>query len=396
MLNRIVPFAPVLCLVLLGAASPGFAQDTRTDLPVWLSRGTLDFGIGEIRYPFSSRHLEDGFTAEAVDAPKLAVRLTLGHQLTNRLTFNLTYLRPARWVQYRNINGTRGAHSVWMNVVGASLKQRVPLGRVSLYGEGGLGVVTRHGVDIGNATAIEDLVYAAPLVGAGAEVRLNSEWTFSTGATFLPGRGHDEHPYTMLFSSGIGYRMQPRRAPAAARPASDSSAIFPEHLVQFGVATNAFGDGLGTIVSPVFWEGDAVVQSGGSVDYQRNVFHTKKLFSLDLGASLAYGHSRERGDDFMTFSLFPLMRFTPLRTRAADLYMSYSVAGPTFISKFIIDGLETGRHFTFRDAIGIGTYLGQGRRLNAEVRIVHYSNGNLLPRNSGIQVPMMLTLGYAF
>lgn len=395
MKHRLAPFVLVFCLGAF-AESSAAPQDDRTDLPAWLARGTVDVAIGEIRYPFSARHLEDGFTAEAVDAPGLAARLSLGHQLTRRLTVNLTYLRPARWVQYRNINGDHAAHSVWTNVVGASLKQRVPLGRVSLYGEGGLGVVTRHGVEIRNATAIEDLVYATPLIGAGAEVPLNNAWTFNMGATFLPGRGLHEHPYTMLFASGIGYRMRPRPAPAAPRPASDPSAIFPEHLVQFGLATSALGTGLGTVVSPVFWEGDAVVQSGGAIDYQRNVFHTRRLFSLDLGASLAYGHSRVRGDDFMTFSLFPLMRFTPVRTGPADVYVSYSVAGPTLISKFIIDGHETGRHFTFRDAIGIGTYVGAGRRLNAEVRIVHYSNGNLLPRNSGIQVPMMLTLGYAF
>ena len=49
-----------------------------------------------------------------------------------------------------------------------------------------------------------------------------------------------------------------------------------------------------------------------------------------------------------------------------------------------------------RDSLGFGVYLGQGRHVNAELRIGHYSNGNLLPRNRGIQVPLTVAVGYAF
>ena len=39
----------------------------------------------------------------------------------------------------------------------------------------------------------------------------------------------------------------------------------------------------------------------------------------------------------------------------ADIYFNYSLAGPTFISKTTIDTNETGKQFTFRDFMGVGT-----------------------------------------
>jgi hypothetical protein len=80
----------------------------------------------------------------------------------------------------------------------------------------------------------------------------------------------------------------------------------------------------------------------------------------------------------------------------ADYYFYYSVAGPTYISKTLLDGEETGRHFTFQDLIGIGSFVGPGRRLNAEINIGHFSNGNIFPYNAGVKVPLTFCFGYTF
>src|SRR4029077_15271057 len=99
---------------------------------------------------------------------------------------------------------------------------------------------------------------------------------------------------------------------------------------------------------------------------------------------------------FRTVSVYPLMRFFLARTEPADLYLAYSVAGPTFLTRTVIDGLETGENFTFQDFLGVGAYLGKSRRLNAEIGIKHYSNGNIFTRNASIKVPLTMTLGLAF
>jgi hypothetical protein len=146
----------------------------------------------------------------------------------------------------------------------------------------------------------------------------------------------------------------------------------------------------------IFWGGAARVRKGFSVNYQRNMFHTRKVFSLHWGAGLAYWQSRVKREGFFTVSFYPVFRFTFLRSNAADLYFDYSFAGPAFISKTVIDGYDTGKKFTFQDFMGIGLFAGKKRKLNAELRIAHYSNGNIFPQNNGVMIPLTIGIGYAF
>jgi hypothetical protein len=48
------------------------------------------------------------------------------------------------------------------------------------------------------------------------------------------------------------------------------------------------------------------------------------------------------------------------------------------------------------DAYCVGEFLGRSRRVNAGVRIAHYSNGNFFPRNAGLSIPLTFALGYTF
>ena len=231
------------------------------------------------------------------------------------------------------------------------------------------------------------------LVGAGAEYRINREWGLAVGVVYSPAQSTPAQPKTVAYLGGFTYTVNPVIPP---RDDAEPYHIFPEHLFQLGYTTNALGYGFNTAVSPVFWQGDVSVQRGFTVHYQRNVFHTDSVFSLDWGASLAYKLSRENHDKFLALSIFPLFRFTVLRREPADLYISYPLAGPTFISREVIDGQETGEHFTFQDLMGVGVYTGKNRHINIELRVGHYSNGNLIPQNPGIKVPLTFNVGYAF
>ena len=77
-------------------------------------------------------------------------------------------------------------------------------------------------------------------------------------------------------------------------------------------------------------------------------------------------------------------------------YFVYSLVGPTYISKTTLDGLDTGRHFTFQDFMGIGAFFGKARRFNAGIKINHYSNGNIFTQNAGVKIPLTFSLGYVF
>jgi hypothetical protein len=147
---------------------------------------------------------------------------------------------------------------------------------------------------------------------------------------------------------------------------------------------------------PIFWGGNAETRRGFTLDYERNLFHTKKRFAFDLGASASYWNSNGNREIFRTLSAYPLFRFFLARTQPADLYFGYSLAGPTYVSRVVIDGHATGERFTFQDFMGVGAFFGKTRRMNAEIGIKHYSNGNIFTRNASIKIPLTLTLGLAF
>ena len=76
--------------------------------------------------------------------------------------------------------------------------------------------------------------------------------------------------------------------------------------------------------------------------------------------------------------------------------MYYSIAGPSFISKTVIDDEDIGKKFTFQDNMGLGFFLGENRNYNLEFKIGHYSNGNIFEQNPGVKIPFSLNVGYAF
>jgi Lipid A 3-O-deacylase (PagL) len=95
--------------------------------------------------------------------------------------------------------------------------------------------------------------------------------------------------------------------------------------------------------------------------------------------------------------VYPIVKYALIRADAADLQVSYSLAGPTILSSDVLDGVPTGTNrFIFQDLIGIAVCTGRARNVLVGLGLGHYSNGNLLPINPGINIPLTLTVGYAF
>ena len=390
-------------LLLACTRASAFAQqadDTRTQYPKVLQNAYITINAGAIDQPFSQAQLLPGFRAASIDVPRIDVRVVLfGRELNRFLSAQASYMRPLNYVRYTGVRaGDADAHHVRVNFGAVTLKARAPLqGRLSAYVEGGLGFTSRTGFNLGDEPAVTDAHYASALVGGGLEYRLDAAWDLTAGVTLSPGRAAVSQPRTVFSSGGVRYTMRPLPADRVAAN-RDAGFIFPRQVVQVEYSSGT-GYAVNDFVSrkvPIFWGGHAKVDFGIAPHYERNVFHTRKVFALDAGASAGFYRTRQNGDRFYTLSVYPLFRFTFLRTRLADMYFAYSLAGPTYISKIMLDGLDTGRHFTFQDFMGIGWFAGRSRRLNAGVKINHYSNGNIFTQNAGVKIPLTFSIGYAF
>jgi hypothetical protein len=375
------------------------AEDTRTQYPGFLLDSYFQVSVGDIRYDFSRRQLQPGIDIESVETPPIAARVVLfGHEFNRFVSAQISYLRPVQYVIYRGVNGDGADHHLFVHFGTLTLKPSLPVShRVSLYGEAGVGVTSRRPLQIGELTAVVRTHYAAVVFGGGGEYRLTDNWSLTVGAIYFPGSTTDNQPHTVFVSGGFRYTV--RRLPEERVEASrHSGALFPVNLVQLEYTTG-YGYGVNTFLSqkiPVFWGGSVKAAHGLAVHYERNVFHTRKIFALDFGASVSYLSSREKREPFAAVSMYPLFRFTVARTKPADLYVVYSLAGPTFLSRPTIDDRDTGTHFTFQDFMGLGVFVGKGRRVSAGAKINHYSNGNIFTENAAIKVPITLQMGYTF
>ncbi len=390
----------MLCLASCASAQDAPAEDTRTQYPAFMRDSYVSLRVGYIGYLFTATQLEPGFEAASIERPRPAVRLDFfGHHFTRNLSAQVTYMRPAQFVEYNDINGKNGNHPVSNAYAGLTFSWAQPLTpALDWYLEGGYGITSRSGIVIDGQTALQPAHYGSALVGGGLTYHWSPTVDVMLGATYSPGRQGFNQPSTRMYTTGVRYNMRPieRSTVIANREAGH---LFPTNIVRVGYSTNLLGYGVNDLFSKwvvIFWGGHVDTRQGGSIEYERNVFHTRKLFAFDLGASASIWQTDGRGDTFRTLSAYPLARFFLLRNDTMDAYFSYSIAGPTFISEYQLDDLNTGAKFTFQDMMGVGAFLGKSRRLNAEVSIKHFSNGNLATSNAGIKIPLTFKIGLVF
>jgi Lipid A 3-O-deacylase (PagL) len=390
-----VIFVPVLFF----NSSCAFAQDKRTQYPKALINSYFGVNTGYINYHFSERQLEPGYTTTSVRVPHTAVRILFGHRFSKYLSAQISYMRPVSFVEYKNVNGNGSDYEVGMNVAGLNIKSSLPLSnKIIINTEAGIGIITRGGFIVINAPGVKDAVFAGLLLGAGLGYKVNNKWELTLNTMWAQAREKVRQPATIFYSTGFNYTMLPLPKEKVDRN-TNSGFIFPKQMIQVGYSTNAFGYGVNDFVSkgtiPVFWAGAAQVEKGFSLNYQCNMFHSRKVFSLYWGAGFSYWKSKLNKGNFCTLSLYPVFRFTLVRSKSMDLYFDYSFGGPGFISKTVIDQKDTGKKFTFQDLMGIGVFTGKKRQLNAAISICHYSNGNIFPQNNGVMVPLTLSIGYS-
>lgn len=396
-----LPASPAPVQTAAGAAdAPGAAADRHAQVPSFLTRSYIGLSGGWINTPLGQRQMAPGHRAGRVVVRHTGARAVLfGHRLHDSLAAEIGLMRPVRFVTYADLDGTDVHRAISITVGDLSLRVPVRISpRVAFYGTTGLAIVSRRSAEAGGVTVIHGAHFAAPLVGAGVDYRWRGAWDLTAGITYVPANAAHDQPATLFGSTGVRFRIQPLPADAV-RDSLASGVRHSHRMVQVGVSSNALGYGLNNTFSgrvPIFWGGFVQAAGGAILRYQHNVFHTRKVFALDVGASVGSWRSDARAQRFVTLSTYPLLRFTLLRTSPADVYLSYSAAGPTFISRRLLDGQDLGSRFTFQDLLGAGAFLGRARRMVVELGIGHYSNGNIFPHNPGTKIPATFTVGWTF
>ena len=384
-------------------------ENPKTQFTNFLANSYYSLNFGGIFYPFSNDNLIEGYQTETFSRNWFSGRLLLGHKLSEEVSVQFGTMRPASWFKYDNVNNIGYERSVWINAWSLSLKKDVKLQeKTSFYVEAGVANLTRFGFAINDKVIYDDAHYASLIYGFGFQYRLSKKWRLSANGTFLPKSTKYNQPSISQASLGFEYHLQQVDDKTADKNATNEY-FFPTNIFQVSYGTGEIGFGFNQFFGmslpvgdfesfgiPIFWVGEVKAQHAISLTYQRLIYRSEKIFSLDWGVSATYFQSREGKTDVFAFSIFPVLRFYLMRKKEYDFYANYSIIGPAFISKADIDGFKSGPKTTFQDTMGFGVFFGEKRKYNIELRIMHYSNGNIFTRNDGVAIPLQLTLGKTF
>ena len=383
-------------------------KKSKTKFTNFLAKSYYSINFGGIFYPFSNDNLQPGYATETFSRNWFSGRFLLGYKITDNLSAQFGTMRPASWFKYDNVNNVGYENSVWINAWSLSLKNDFNINsKTSVYAEAGVANLTRIGFSIDDKVVYEDGHYASLIYSFGVQYWLSNKWRLTASGTFLPKSDKYNQPSISQANLGFEYHLQQVDDKTAEEYATNKY-FFPNNILQVSYGNGGIGFGMNEFFSmnmqlgnfesfgiPVFWLGDVKAQHALSITYQRLIYRSEKIFSLDWGASATYFQSRG-GENVFAFSIFPVLRFYLLRRNSFDFYTNYSIIGPTYITQSSIDNFDTGTNVTYQDTMGFGVFFGKDRKYNFEMRIMHYSNGNIFVNNSGVAVPIQFTFGKTF
>ena len=403
----------LLFLVLLLLSVNLYSQENKkpkTQHSKFLEKFYYSVNFGGIFYPFSNSNLKPGYKTDSYSKNYFSGKLGFGYKIQENLALQFGVIRPASWFKYDNVNNIGYDRSVWINAWYLSLKKNINLTKkLSLFGELGAANVTRVGFSINDEVIYKDAHFGSLLYGFGFNYKLNDRWKLALNGTFFPKSKKHNQPSISQASFGFEYHIQKLDKKTALEYADNKDYFFPNNIIQVSYGTSKIGFGVNRFFGmslkvgnfesfgiPVFWVGEVKAANSFSVTYQRLAFRTAKTFSLDWGVSATVFNTEATNTNVYAFSIFPTMRFYLMRRKGFDMYTNYSLIGPTLLTKGNIDNLNTGPKITYQDTMGLGVFFGKKRTYNAELRIMHYSNGNIFPQNSGVAIPLQFTFGKTF
>lgn len=380
------------------AGGTQFQPDAREHFPAAFRNSYVGFGADYTNIPYANKHLINGFRAQSFTNPSFGLNVYIGHFFNPYLAAQISLMRPIKWAYANGVTQPNSKNSIWISIFGLTLRPTYPItDKLSLYGLAGLGIVSRHGFNINNTTAIPSEDLYTFLTGGGVTYAFTPNWHANLGLEYALARDDEHQPQVLYSYASVYYLMTHAHLPKT----YNDHYIFHKNMIQIGGFSTDLWDlnvnkyfTVGYI--PIFWSGDVKTKNGAWFMYTRNIYHTHKRFSFDVGTSISTYHSKVNDTSFQAISVFPMFRFWLVRGKTVDFYFMYEVAGPTYLTRRHIDNLDLGGQFSFQDLMGVGFFFGKEKNINLSLKIGHYSNGNLLPNNPGIEVPLSVSLGWAF
>ncbi len=390
----------IICILISSILA---AENNKSQIPLFIQQSTLDIGFGFIHYPFSAVQLEPGYKLHSLTLPQKGLQLSYRYLINHYLSAQLDYmmLLPSVKYTYSTLNNENEtlAKPVLLNTGGLTLNPQLPIGkRWIFYTKGGVGIVSRRGIqDISGNTVLKEASYTSLMWGAGLSYQINKSIDLQINTTSIPENSKHHQPATTFFGAGVSYHPL-AFTDSQLEKVKLKNRVHQKHLIQYGYTTNVAGYEINNRLEKMylFWGGNAQIKKGVMLNYMNSVFRAPKVLALYWGAGVSYFESNLNHEKLLAISVFPVFRFNLLYTKPLDMYIFYSIAGPSYITSNKVDGIEIGKHIIFQDNMGVGVNFGKDRHYNAEIKIGHYSNGNLFPINHGVKIPLSFNLGYAF
>ncbi|MBC61807.1 MAG: hypothetical protein CMP11_05055 [Zetaproteobacteria bacterium] len=150
---------------------------------------------------------------------------------------------------------------------------------------------------------------------------------------------------------------------------------------------------------PIFWEADLLADFGSILSMEKNLYKISESILIDWGLSFCSWGVYQKNEVykkqyFHSFSIFLSSRFYLFTYEKIRPFLYYSIGGPSYISEKEFASTQFSNNFVFQDQLGLGLSFSNKPSIEISLRIFHYSNGDLFPINGGIDVPIVLGLGF--
>lgn len=145
---------------------------------------------------------------------------------------------------------------------------------------------------------------------------------------------------------------------------------------------------------PLMWSATSKVDSGVSLFFEHPFFTTSDLFSISYGVSISqWTKTRNYIDHIYIFSSFLAFKIWLPTFYRLQFYIQYSPGGPSLMSKKTFHDNQFSNHFVFQDQFGFGVILVKNLTIDLGLKLLHYSNADLFPKNDGFDVPILFQIG---